>query len=258
MSLFINIRFFDILDIFLVAILLYQFYRLIKGTVAINIFIGIFALYLVWLIVKAFKMELLSNIMGQFIGVGMIALIVVFQQELRRFLIIIGTRYFRSKRFSFDKVFTLTPRATSMSVIDCIVSACENMSAAKTGALIVVSNAAELRTYTHTGSIINADVSSILLESIFFKNSPMHDGAVIIIGNKIRAAGCILPVSDNPNLPSHFGLRHRAGLGMAEETETLVIIVSEETGNISYAQNGKIFEGITGKELTRQLKMTLL
>ena len=119
MSLFINIRFFDILDIFLVAILLYQFYRLIKGTVAINIFIGIFALYLVWLIVKAFKMELLSNIMGQFIGVGMIALIVVFQQELRRFLIIIGTRYFRSKRFSFDKVFTLTPRATSMSVIDC-------------------------------------------------------------------------------------------------------------------------------------------
>src|SRR3989339_240732 len=247
-SFFINIRFFDILDIFLVAILLYQFYRLIKGTVAINIFVGIFALYLVWLIVKAFKMELLSSIMGQFIGVGMIALIIVFQQELRRFLIVIGTRYFRSKRFSFDKVFTLNPRAASINIIDSIVAACEKMSTLKTGALIVVSNAAELRTYTHTGNIINADVSSLLLETIFFKNSPMHDGAVIIIGNKIRAAGCILPVSDNPNLPSNFGLRHRAGLGMAEETDTLVIIVSEETGNISYAQNGKIFDGISAKE----------
>lgn len=256
--LFINIRFFDILDIVLVAVLLYQLYRLIRGTVAINIFIGIFSLYLIWLIVKAFKMELLSTIMSQFISVGVIVLIVVFQQELRRFLIVIGTRYFKSKKFSIEKMFTLNPRYVSINEIESIVHACENMSHSKTGALIVVSHAAELRTYTHTGDAINAEVSSRLLENLFFKNSPMHDGAVIIIGNKIRAARCILPVSNSPNLPPQFGLRHRAALGMSEETDTLIIIVSEETGSMSYARDGKLIDNVTTKELTRQLKTTLL
>ncbi|MBI5219238.1 MAG: TIGR00159 family protein [Bacteroidia bacterium] len=256
--LFIHVRFFDVIDIFLVAVLLYQFYRLIKGTVAINIFIGIFSLYLIWLIVKAFRMELLSSILSQFISVGMIALIVVFQQELRRFLIVIGTRYFKSKKFSFDKMFTLNPRAVSISVIDSIIHACENMAKTKTGALIVVSNMAELRTYTHTGDMINADVSSRLIENLFFKNSPLHDGAAIIIGNKVRAARCILPLSNNPNIPANFGLRHRAALGMSEETDTLVIIISEETGNISYAKDGKLIDDISTKELIRQLKITLL
>lgn len=258
LPLFINIRFFDVLDIVLVAVLLYQVYRLIKGTVAINIFIGIFSLYSIWLIVKAFKMELLSTIMSQFISVGVIVLIVVFQQELRRFLIVVGTRYFKSKKFSIEKMFTLNPRYVSINVIDSIVHACENMSRTKTGALIVVSHAAELRTYTHTGDTINAEVSSRLLENLFFKNSPMHDGAVIIVGDKIRAARCILPVSGTTNLPAQFGLRHRAAIGMSEETDTLVIIVSEETGSISVARDGKLIENVTSKDLIRQLKATLL
>lgn len=258
LPLFIQIRFFDVLDIVLVAILLYRVYKLIKGTVAINIFIVIFSLYLIWLLVKAFKMELLSTIMSQFISVGVIVLIVVFQQELRRFLIVIGTRYFKSKRFSFEKMFTLNPRYVSINAIDSIVTASENMSKTKTGALIVVSHAAELRTYTHTGDNINAEVSHRLLENLFFKNSPMHDGAVIIVGDKIRAARCILPVSNSPTLPAKFGLRHRAALGMSEETETLVIIVSEETGIVSIAKDGQLTENISGKELTRQLKMIML
>lgn len=258
LPLFINIRFFDILDIVLVAWLLYRVYKLIRGTVAINIFIVIFLVYLVWLLVKAFKMELVSTILSQFISVGVIVLIVVFQQELRRFLIVVGTRYFKSKHFSFEKMFTLNPRLVSLNAIESITSACDNMSKTKTGALIVVSHAAELRTYTHTGDMINAEISARLLENLFFKNSPMHDGAVIIVGDKIRAARCILPVSNTPTLPAKFGLRHRAALGMSEETETLIIIVSEETGSISIAKEGILIENISDKELTRHLKTIML
>ncbi|MFC2096070.1 diadenylate cyclase CdaA [Bacteroidota bacterium] len=249
---FITIRFLDILDILLVAFLLYQIYNLIRGTTAINIFIGIFLLYLLWLLVKAFNMSLLSSILGQVIGVGVIALIIVFQQEIRRFLLIISTRYFTTRKFSFDKMFSFGEKEVSELKIDSIVSACSNMSAFKTGALIAISKKSDLLSFIRTGDVLNADTSSRLLESIFFKNSPLHDGAVIIKEDKIAAARCILPSTERVDLPAQYGMRHRAALGIAEKTDAVVIIVSEETGAISFAKQENIESNI-GPNRLRQI-----
>ncbi len=238
---FIAIRFLDILDILLVAFLLYQIYNLIRGTAAFNIFIAIFTFYLLWLIVKALNMQLLGSILGQVIGVGVIALIIVFQQEIRRFLLIFGTRYLSSQKFSLEHIFSFRSKtATGKVNISAIVNACTNMSALKTGALIVLTRRSDLFTYAKTGDIINADVSGRLLESIFFKNSPLHDGAVIIHKNRIWAARCVLPTTERLDIPAHFGMRHRAALGLTEKTDGVVITVSEETGGISLTRNGRI------------------
>lgn len=255
---FITIRILDILDILLVAFLLYQVYMLIKGTVAINIFIGIFSVYLIWLLVKALKMQLVSTILGQFMGVGVIALIIVFQQEIRRFLLLIGTRkIFKNRTLLFERLFSFNIKSTSEIDIQSIVKACENLSRTKTGALIVISKKTELRTYTQTGDIINAAISSRLLETIFFKNNPLHDGAVIIVGDKIKAARCVLPVSENINLPPQLGMRHRAALGMSQATDTLVIVVSEQTGSVSYAKSGEINTNTGFIELSQLLEKEL-
>lgn len=253
---FLEIRFLDILDIFLVAYLLYQVYMLIRGTVAINIFMGIFLAYLVWLIVKALNMELLSNILGQVMGVSVIALIVVFQQEIRRFLLLIGTRYFSNKNFSLEYLFSIFIKSTTKKNVRItpIVSACEHLSKHSTGALIVIAKNSKLGVYTETGELINAETSSRLLETIFFKNSPLHDGAAIVVKDKLVAAGCVLPVSPNQDLPKNLGLRHRAALGMSETTDSFVIVVSEETGNISYAQLGNLHTDITPRQLKELLK----
>lgn len=249
---FITIRFLDILDILLVAFLLYQIYNLIRGTTAINIFIGIFTLYLLWLLVKALNMNLLSSILGQVIGVGVIALIIVFQQEVRRFLLIISTRYIRNRKFSLEKLFSFGEKELVEVKIDSIVSACSNMSAFKTGALIAISKRSDLMSFIRTGDVINADTSSRLLESIFFKNSPLHDGAVIIKKDKIAAARCVLPATDRIDLPPQFGMRHRAALGIAEKTDAVVILVSEETGAISFAKEDNIETNI-GPNRLRQI-----
>jgi len=249
---FISIRFLDILDILLVAFLLYQIYNLIRGTTAINIFIGIFLLYMLWLLVKAFNMSLLSSILGQVIGVGVIALIIVFQQEIRRFLLIISTRYITNRKFSFEKMFSFGEKEESELKIDSIVSACSNMSAFKTGALIAISKKSDLLSFIRTGDILNADTSSRLLESIFFKNSPLHDGAVIIKKDKIAAARCILPSTERVDIPAQYGMRHRAALGIAEKTDAVVIIVSEETGAISFAKHENIETNI-GPNRLRQI-----
>lgn len=249
---FITIRFLDILDILLVAFLLYQIYNLIRGTTAINIFIGIFTLYLLWLVVKALNMSLLSSILGQVIGVGVIALIIVFQQEVRRFLLIISTRYVRNRKFSLEKLFSFGEKEVVEVKIDSIVSACSNMSAFKTGALIAITKKSDLMSFIRTGDVINADTSSRLLESIFFKNSPLHDGAVIIQKDKIAAARCVLPVTDRIDLPPQFGMRHRAALGIAEKTDAIVILVSEETGAISFAKEESIETNI-GPNRLRQI-----
>lgn len=254
MQLFITIRLLDILDILLVAFLLYQIYLLIKGSVAINIFVGIFLLYLIWLVVKALNMQLLSLILGQFIGVGMIALIIVFQQELRKFLLMIGTRNLFTKRFSFESLFSWKIKTTSNIYFQEIVEACESMSHTKTGALIVLSVKSELRSFIDTGEELNATISTSLLENIFFKNSPLHDGAVIIVGNKIRAAKCVLPVMDDIKISKRLGMRHRAALSMATETDAMVIIVSEETGKISIALNNKLNSNISAEELLKRLE----
>ena len=246
---FITLGLFDILDILLVGFLLYQVYMLIKGTVAINIFVGLSLFYLMWLLVRALNMELLSSILGQFIGVGVIALIIVFQQEIRRFLLLLGSRYNVSQKFTLDNWFSFEESGVKEQEVASIVAACEHMSKSKTGALIVIAKNTDLDSYAETGKSINSRVSGTVLETIFFKNSPLHDGAVIIANNRIVAARCILPVTDSSNIPGSLGLRHRAAIGMSQATDSHVITVSEETGNISYIMGGNIKVRITTAEL---------
>jgi diadenylate cyclase len=247
---FIHIRLLDFLDIFLVAFLLYQLYSLIKGTAAMRIFVGIFLIYLAWLLVKAMKMELLGSIMGQVIGVGMIALIVVFQQEIRQFLLLLGNKYIKGGKFNIIRNSRLQAGYSSAN-IDKITHAVMEMASTKTGALIVIARDASLRTFAAHGVILNADISIQLLKSIFYKDAPLHDGAVLIEDNKIYAAKCVLPISSNPDLPAEYGLRHRSGLGMTEITDTIVIIVSEQTGSISVARNSKIYKMTQPERLSK-------
>lgn len=252
---FISFSFVDALDILLTAFLLYQFYQLIRGTVAINIFVVVFITYLIWMVVKALNMELLSNILGQIMGVGIIALIIVFQQEIRRFLVVMGRRYFNTRSLSLERLFSFFIKEKEASVkIYPIVKACLNMSKSRTGALLVISDQSTLETYAESGEIVDANLSSRLLENIFYKNTPLHDGAVIIQGDKIHAAGCILPVSSNKELPKHLGLRHRAALGISELTDAFVVVVSEENGNISYAQFGVMHIDVGSSDLRRALE----
>lgn len=254
MPLFISLRFFDILDILLVAFLLYQLYFLIKGTVAINIFAGIFVVYLLWLLVKALNMSLLSSILGSFIGVGVIAVIIVFQQEIRRFLLWVGTQEIFNKRFSFQKYFGMDITVTSTNTLREISRACRNMALTKTGAIIVFTTRSELVQYIQSGDAIGGVVSHRLLEAIFFKNSPMHDGAAIIIGDSVKAGRCVLPIDDDLILPASLGLRHRAAISMSNETDTVVITVSEETGYISYAKSGVLKRDVSHESLYAFLK----
>lgn len=237
---FITVRIIDIIDILLVAFLMYQVYMLIKGTIASYIFITIISIYIVWLLLVKDRMILLGSILGQIISVGVIALIVVFQQELRRFLVLIGTRYFSKTGISLGKMFISAGVLKADMYINAIVKACINLAKKKIGALIVLKRETPLDDYEQTGEIINANTTSSLLESIFSKGSPLHDGAVTIIDDRVHAARCVLPVSDNFNLPPNYGMRHRAGIGLTEVTDALVIIISEETGDISLAESGRI------------------
>jgi len=247
--LFISIRFLDILDILLVAFFLYQLYFLIRGTVAINIFVGILVILLFWWVVRILNMTLLSTILGSILGGGVVIIIIVFQQEIRRFLLLIGNHEYFNRKSFLQKYFASSFNNTSSQSLKQITNACRHMSKSKVGALIVISNRSELITYIQTGDVLNAEISHRLLESIFFKNSPMHDGAVIIVNNKIRAARCVLPINDDIVLPAHFGLRHRAALSMAMETDSIVIIVSEETGNISYAKGSHLTTNVSHETL---------
>lgn len=245
---FLDFGFLDLIDIALVSFLLYQLYRLVKGTVAINIFIGVAAIYLIWKIVEAFQMELLSEILGQFIGVGVLALVIVFQQEIRRFLLVLGSTNFKGGQ-RFFKQFNWMKAEEKDLDLDEMFTACENLSQTNTGAIIVIERKSQLGFYSETGTLINGELSSRLLESIFFKNSTLHDGAVIIKGNTIISAGSILPVSEKTNIPRRFGLRHRAAIGVAEKTDAMVIVVSEETGDISLAIGESFHNKMTLKEL---------
>jgi uncharacterized protein (TIGR00159 family) len=253
---FIHLRIIDIIDILLVAFLMYQVYMLIKGTIASYIFVTIITFYVVWLLVKD-NMLLLGSILGQIIGVGAIALIVVFQQELRRFLILFSVRYLPKAGISIDNFFSKMGPGLPVMNINGIIKACVNMSKDRIGALIVLQRNSILDTFVGTGDIIDAQTTSRLLESIFNKWGPLHDGAVIIFQDKIRAAGCILPVSDNLEIPEHYGLRHRAGVGLSEQSDALVIIVSEETGGISLAEGGKLMP-VDTKMLHKKLEQEFL
>ncbi|MFA4851571.1 MAG: diadenylate cyclase CdaA [Bacteroidales bacterium] len=246
---FITIRWLDVIDVLLVAILFYQLYSLIKGTGTINIFIGIIAIYLIWVLVKAFEMELLTEILGQFISVGMIALIIVFQQEIRQFLLLLGSPNFLKKGSkSFINIKWQLNQLEGLD-IEPIVNACESMASSHTGALIVIAKKNELKPYVETGELLNASISKQLLENIFFKNSPLHDGAVIISGNRIKAARCVLHVSEKADFPSYVGLRHRAATGITEESDAIAIVVSEQRGEISISQNGILTINIKAQKL---------
>jgi len=236
---FITLRILDIIDIFLVALLLYQVYQWIKSSVAINILIGMFAIYLFWLLVKALKMHLLTTILGQFMGVGVIALIIVFQQEIRRFFLHIGTKYF-SKNSKFILDYLQSDKEQNLINYKAIIKACNTLSKTKTGALIVFSTKSDLIAFTETGDYINADINTNLIKTIFFKNSPLHDGAMIIIRGRIVAARCTLPINHNIKLASNYGLRHISAMSMNYQTNTLILTVSEETGAISYIWNGEL------------------
>jgi uncharacterized protein (TIGR00159 family) len=254
---FITVRFLDILDILLVAFLLFQLYRLIKGTVAFNIVIGLFSLYLFWLVVQALNMELLDRIMGQFIGVGVLALIVVFHPEIRKFLVFVGTNYNLNRVLSLDKLFGVGKNKTiNHQQIDSLVDACISMGKSKTGALIVIAENSELTEQINSGEKVNARISSLLIRTIFFKNSPLHDGAIIIKGNEIVAAGCILPLTSKV-LDQVLGLRHRAAIGMTESSDAIAIVVSEERGSISVSQKGEIKRRVSKETLTHILEENL-
>lgn len=241
---FIDFSFIDIVDIVVVALMLYQIYRVVRGTGAMAVFLGIFVIYLTWIVVRVLGMELLSDLLGQIIGIGALALIIVFQQEIRRYLLMLGRR--SSKGF-WQKIFVVRNFEVDFALQEEIVEACLSMSSVKTGALIVVERTTDLEVYMSTGDRINGAVSRRLIESVFFKNSPLHDGAMIISGGRIAAARCILPTSDNPNIAANLGLRHRAAVGLSENSDAMVIVVSEETGRISVVQNGEI-NTLTDKE----------
>lgn len=249
---FLTIRWLDVIDILLVAVLLYQVYYLVKGTPAVNIFAGIFLVYLLWLIVKALNMELFSSILGKFIDVGVIALIIVFQQELRRFLLYIGTTEFVGRRKWFD--FRWKGDTSRKLDVASLIRAFKHLSETKTGAIVVISFGSELKFYINTGDPIDAKVNAKLLESIFFKNSPLHDGAVIISNNTIRAARCVLPVTERADFPQHLGMRHRAAVGITETSEAIAIVVSEQTGEISYVKEGELRDNITIEKLKELLE----
>ncbi|WP_143960090.1 diadenylate cyclase CdaA [Litoribacter populi] len=245
---FLEISLVNVLDIALVSFLLYQIYKLMRGSVAIKIFLGFLSLYLIYLVVNAARMELLSIILGQFMGVGVIAAIILFAPEIRKFLLIIGRSSIFSNENVFRELLFWKKRETQSFNITPILEASKSLAGTSTGALMVISRNSELKFYAESGDLIDAVVSKRLLISIFNKYSPLHDGGVIIYNGRVKAARCILPVTER-EIPAQFGLRHRAAIGMSEATDSLILIVSEETGQVSLAKNGKILHNLSFQEV---------
>lgn len=250
---FVPFTFVDFVDIILVATIMYWIYRMTKGTNAPYIFSGIIAIYLLWVVVKTLNMELLSTILGQVISVGVIALIIVFQPELRRFLQMIGMR---QKHFDFISRIFSAGEDRPQTNLSPIVTACRDMAATKTGALIVIGQQSDLRLIAEGGIAVDAKVSVSLLKNIFFKNAPLHDGAVIVEGDRIVAAKCILPVTQS-DVPKDYGTRHRAAIGMSEISDAVIVVVSEETGGISVAHGGDLRRNIDPLRLQQVLQRYL-
>ncbi|HLW19991.1 MAG TPA: diadenylate cyclase CdaA [Cyclobacteriaceae bacterium] len=245
---FLDVSLVNLIDITLVSVLLYQVYKLMKGSVAIKIFLGFLSIYLIYLMVSAARMELLTMILGQFMGVGVIAAIILFAPEIRKFLMLIGKSSIFSNENILQELLFWRKRETEVFNITPIMEATKTLAGTSTGALMVISRNSELKFYAESGDLMDALVSKRLLISIFNKYSPLHDGAVIIYNGKIKAARCILPVTER-DVPAQFGLRHRAAIGMSESTDTLILIVSEETGQVSLSKNGKILHNLSLQEV---------
>jgi len=255
---FLTIDWIDILDIILVAFLLYQVYKLIQGSIANRVFFGYILIYIVYLVAKALGMELLSAILGQFMNVGVLALLIIFQQEIRRFLMMLG-RSTSIRENAFLKKF-YTPKITKENItsLQSIVEATKNMAASNTGALIVIEREDDLKKYIESGDVIDSEVSKRLILSIFHKNSPLHDGAVIIREGRLAAARCMLPVSESGAISPALGFRHRAAFGMSEQTDAAIVVVSEEKGEISFVNHGGIFRNLGMSDLEDKLTDYLL
>ena len=243
----------DAIDILVVATLMFYTYRMMKESGTINIFYGVLAFIVAWVLMsEILDMRLIGTIMDMFVNIGLIIIVILFQDQIKRFLVEIGSH----KRWQW--INGLFKRDTGTETqekkwILSVVYACMNMAKSKTGALIVIQQKMLLDDYEHTGDIIDANINTRLIENIFFKNSPLHDGAMIIAGERIASAGCILPVSHDTNLPRNLGLRHRSALGIAQATDAVAIVVSEETGNISMAYRGKLFQKLSNTSLENRL-----
>jgi uncharacterized protein (TIGR00159 family) len=242
----------DLIDILLVATLLFYLYRTMKDSGSLDIFVGVLAFVVAWVVMyKIMDMRLIGTIMDKFIDIGLFVLVILFQDEIKRFLTELGSR--RGLKI-FSKLFRSKTEVTDAKKwIMPVVYACMNMSKTKTGALIVIQRTMPLTDYERTGDIINADINSRLIENIFFKNSPLHDGAMIVASNKIMSAGCILPVSHDTNIRRYLGLRHRSAKGIAQTTDAIAIVVSEETGHISYAHKGELHLNLSSTDLEHAL-----
>lgn len=251
---FLPIGFWDIVDILIVGFLIYQLYRLLRGSIAFNIFIGVVTLYVVWLIVDALGMDLLKAFLGQFVSVGVLILIIIFQPEVRRFLLYLGNTTLRQRSNFFDKFIfkNLKKRDDEKTklMVHQLVSAAMKLASQKIGALVVFADNANLDGIISGGIELDAQVSQALIESIFNKESPLHDGAAIFSHGKIKAASCVLPVTDKTDLPEYLGLRHRAAVGITEKTNVAVLVVSEENGEISFAEEGIIHSHLDQQLLT--------
>lgn len=253
---FIKITIIDIIDIVMVATIMYYIYKLIRGTNATSILTGIILIYIGWVVARALNMELMSGILNDVVSVGLLALIVIFQAEIRKFLQTIGDRgqqrglLYHLKKLLFPK--QMVEHIDIESSINPIVKACGDMSATKTGALIVIKQSGALDEVVASGIEVDARISDSLIKNIFFKNSPLHDGAMVIEKGRIRAAKCVLPSTKN-EVPLSFGMRHRAAMGLCEESDAIVVVVSEETGGISVAHNGTIHTGLSAIELKSEL-----
>lgn len=247
----------DIFDILIVALLLFYIYRLMKESGSISIFYGVMLFVVVWIVAsEILELRLIGSILDRFMAIGLIVLVILFQEQIRRFLIELGSHRrwrFLRKLLRHDE---LQDGETRTKVLMPIIYACMSMSKSKTGALIVVQRSMSLEVYEKTGDVINANINSRLIENIFFKNSPLHDGAMIVAGSRIASAGCILPVSHDTSLPRSLGLRHRSALGIAQATDAIAIVVSEETGNISVANRGQMTTKISVSDLETILSQT--
>ena len=247
----------DIIDILCVALMLYYIYRLMKESRSLNVFIGVMVFIIIWLFVsQVLEMRLLGSIMDKLVSVGVIAIIILFQEEIRKFLYNLGTH---RKVNSIIRLFSSGDKEerVDMESIMPIVMACMNMSKGKVGALIVIERLTPLDEIVETGDVIDANINQRLIENIFFKNSPLHDGAMVISKKRIRAAGCILPVSHSFDIPKELGLRHRAAMGISQDSDAVAIVVSEETGRISVAIKGRFQLRLSAEQLesilTREL-----
>lgn len=250
-----QIGFINIVDLVLVIFICFQLFKLLKGSLAFNILIGLLTIYIFWLLVRYFQMPLMSDFLGEFAQVGIIAVLIVFQQEIRKFLLVIGNNSILGEKKSWWNIFPWKWKIqqTFQTPFDEILEACRGLASQRAGAILVFPITSEMKFIASSGEALESLISKRLLLSIFNKYSPLHDGAVIISNGRIKAANCVLPVSENPNYINKYGLRHLAAIGITEQTDAICLVVSEEQGTISYVKEGHVESNLIAEEIIDRL-----